>query len=213
MAYFSGNKVGNLRTTSIITSGDNGINYQDTFWDDLRVPLDAIKLGGVKDPNYLLFKDNGSGSTGTFAYWFDASAEEEMFFTVQLPHNYKLETDLHPHVHWVPKTDGSAGQVVNWGLEYTIANHGEVFGLSNIISGNAHHPVVDPVVAYTHYLTEVGTISGASIDSISTMIVCRVFRDATGALGTDDYADDAALLEIDLHYEIDYPGSRSEYIK
>ena len=45
-------------------------------------------------------------------------------------------------------------------------------------------------------------------DKIPTiMIICRVFRAATGAGKTGDYA------EVDFHYEIDSFGSDSEYIK
>jgi hypothetical protein len=43
--------------------------------------------------------------------------------------------------------------------------------------------------------------------TISSMLVCRIFRNATDA--TDDtYDDDAGLLEIDFHYEADMVGSR-----
>jgi hypothetical protein len=45
------------------------------------------------------------------------------------------------------------------------------------------------------------------------MLVCRLFRDAAGVGGTDDYDDDAGLLEIDFHYEIDTIGSRTETAK
>ena len=53
----------------------------------------------------------------------------------------------------------------------------------------------------------------SAIDGVSAMLIGRVFRDATGAGGTDDYGADAILLEIDFHYEIDGFGSRDEYIK
>jgi len=43
------------------------------------------------------------------------------------------------------------------------------------------------------------------------MIICRLFRDAAGTGGTDSYASDVALLEIDFHYEIDSLGSATEY--
>jgi len=28
----------------------------DTDWDDLRVPVKSVKLGGIKDPNPVLYK-------------------------------------------------------------------------------------------------------------------------------------------------------------
>jgi hypothetical protein len=41
------------------------------------------------------------------------------------------------------------------------------------------------------------------------MILCRVFRD----VANDNFGDDAALLEIDFHYESDAIGSRQALAK
>lgn len=51
------------------------------------------------------------------------------------------------------------------------------------------------------------------VNTVSSMLACRLFRDATGAGGTDDLDNDAGVLEFDFHYEIDTMGSRSEYLK
>ena len=160
-----------------------------------------------------MFRNNGAGSQGVFLWWFDKAAEEELYFAVQLPHSYKLGTDIHPHIHWVPKANGAAGKVVSWGLEYTIALQGVTFPNTLIISANAHLPADASLVASRHYYTEFGEINGAGITTLSAMIVGRIFRDATGALKTDDYDNDAGALEIDFHFEIDRPGSRSENLK
>jgi hypothetical protein len=45
------------------------------------------------------------------------------------------------------------------------------------------------------------------------MLICRVFRDATGSGLTDNFLGDAGLFEIDFHYRIDSFGSNEEYIK
>lgn len=190
------------------------LTYSDTYWDDLRVAITSTKLGGSKDPQFAKFKDNGAGSQGVFTYWFDATAEEEVYFAVQIPHSYKYGTDLHPHVHWAPDRNGGAGEVVSWGLEYCFAEIGEVYGNSNILYGNTHVPADASLVGFKHYLTEIGTISGSSIDSVSSMIICRLFRNATGAgSSTDSFGYDTALLEFDIHFEIDSPGSKTEYAK
>ena len=44
--------------------------------------------------------------------------------------------------------------------------------------------------------------------TLSSMLVCRLYRSAS-----DSYGGDAGLLEIDFHYEIDSDGSRQEYTK
>lgn len=180
------------------------ILLDDTTWDDLRVPMTATKLGAVKDPQFEVFMNSGS-STGVFAYAFDKNAEEELFFAVQIPHNYKMGTNLHPHVHWGIDTVPIGGTTVRWGLEYTIANIDDTFGETETIYTVAE----DPATQYKHILSEFPAISGSSIDSVSTMLLCRIFRD----VANDDFAEDAFLFEFDFHYEIDSFGSRAEYIK
>jgi len=198
-----------LTISNAVTIDENGLVLNNTVWDDLRVPVTSTKLGGSKDPGFAKVLDDGSGSQGLFTYLFDASTEEEIYFTCQLPHNWKKETSLYPHVHWMPVSNGTAGQKVCWGLEYSVQNIGGVFGASIIIYGDDVYPVVNPLVAKTHYLTDLEVISMTGITTVSSMLLCRLFRDATGAGGTDTLASDAALLEIDFHYEIDCIGSKN----
>ena len=98
-------------------------------WEDLRVPAVSTRLGGTKDPDFALFKNDGEGSPsqGVFTYWFDNSTEEELYFAAQLPHAWN-GTDILAHVHWTPAVNGGAGQTVCWGLEYTWASIGGDFG-------------------------------------------------------------------------------------
>lgn len=187
--------------------------YGNSYWDDIRVPITAVKTGGSKDPDFTKVLDNGSGSQGVFTYLFDKSTEEEIYFMVQLPHNYKYGTALHAHIHFMPVANGAVDAVVNWAIEYSWSEIGSTYGNTTIASGNSHVPADASLVADRHYLTEMAEISGAGIDSVSSMLICRAYRDATGGLGTDDYDNDAALLEVDFHYEIDAAGSRQEYIK
>lgn len=63
-----------------------------------------------------------------------------------------------------------------------------------------------------HYLTDLGTLTGTG-KTMSSMLLCRLFRDATGALKTDDYGNTTFGLEIDFHIEIDSFGSIAEYTK
>jgi hypothetical protein len=201
-------------TTEFMRPGDD-ITLSDTVWDDLRVPALSTKSGGSKIPGTSKLVDDGSGSQGILTYVFDKATEEELYFAVQMPHAWKFETAIHPHVHWTPVADGAEGAKVSWGLEYSVAKIGTTFPDSTIIYGDTATPNED-LIANRHYLTEIGDGSGISmtgVDSVSPMILCRIFRDATGAGGTDDYDDDAALLEIDFHYEIDALGSRDEYTK
>ena len=194
-AYIGNYKDGNY--VQIDNSGLLTLVGDATVWDDLRFPLIAQKLGGVNDPNFVKVLDNGSGSTGLYAYAFDKAAEEEAFFIVQFPHQRKSGSNIVPHVHWMP-TGTNTGNVV-WGLEYSWANINGTFGNSTIItvtdagSGTAD----DHLIAYFDAISGTGKTS-------SSMMLCRVFRDATNV--ADTYDEDAALLEVDFHIEIDKLG-------
>lgn len=191
-----------------------------TVWNDLNVFPDATTKTGSNPPVMTQFKSNGSGSQGVFLSGFSASAEQELYFTIQLPHGYKEGTTLYPHVHWTTFTGDPTGKVVEWALEYTIMKHGGTFGNTTMISSGT--TVTAPTGIGQHTITALGSItSGAAPNDlkISTIIVCRLFRNAVGnpALhgGTDidTYTGAAGLLGIDFHYESDMAGSRTDFEK
>lgn len=199
------------------TSGDVTISTEDgytltlasTVFDDLRVPLSTIKPGAAA-PDYSKFRDNGSGSTGVFAYMFDKTTEQEMTFDVQIPHSAKLNTKVVPHIHGSPMVNGAAGKLVNWGLEVSQADIGAVFPETTIIYANDHIPNDSSLVQYKHYLWSFGELDGTGA-SVSSMMKCRVFRDAAGNGGTDDLDGDCAGHEVDFHVEINRLGSPTQY--
>jgi hypothetical protein len=175
-----------------------------TVYEDLRVPVTSVKTGGAKDPGFALFLANGA-SQGVFAYHFDKTAEEELFFAVQIPHSWKIGSPINPHVHWSVITVPAGGTTVRWGLEYTVVDIGGVFSAPVIIYTTA----TDPVTRYKHLLSGFSDIVMTGVTGVSAMILCRVFRD----VANDNFDADAALLEIDFHYEIDTVGSRQPTTK
>jgi hypothetical protein len=67
-------------------------------------------------------------------------------------------------------------------------------------------------VDHKHKLVEAtADIKGTLLD-FSGMLLGKVYR-VTGDSWAGTDANAPALLEVDLHYEIDRPGSRQEYIK
>lgn len=202
--------------TNQVALSDVGVYLEGTatMWEDLRVPVLSTKVPGAKAPGFSQFKDNGAGSQGVFLYWFDPSTEEELYFVCQLPHGWKEGSDIECHVHWVSAdTAAGAGTDVCWGLEYTWSDIDEVFGNTAIIYGDEQtNGASETLTVDKHYITELGTITGSG-HTMSSMLVCRVFRDAAGNGGTDDYDDDAGLMEIDFHYEVNSFGSKEEYVK
>lgn len=181
-----------------------GIKYYPV-WDDIRVPISSAKRLGLTDPDWVKFKDDGAGSVGVYALAFDNVRDEEVFFSVQMPHSYKEGSDIDPHVHWAPSS-GAAGDVI-WALEYVWADETTgVFGNTTIITITT----ATAEVSHKHQRAEFAYISGTG-KKISSMLMCRLYRFATSA--SDDYAADVFLLEFDFHFRLDTAGSRREVVK
>ena len=188
----------------------SSVKEGDTVWDDLRVPALSVKVPAAGDPEFAVFRSNTTGtSQGVFSYWFDADAEEEVYFNAQMSHAWN-GNPLHPHVHWSPAADCTG--TVSWGLEYTWIGITGTFPGTQTIYGNATHRNEDNLFQYTHYLTEFPAITGSNM-GLSSMLVCRLFRDATAVGLADTCPQDAGLHEIDFHFEMDTIGSDEEYTK
>jgi hypothetical protein len=170
----------------------------------------ATTRSGTNTPTFSSFIG------GTFLYYFGKNTqptnEQSLYFTCQLPHSYKEGTNLFPHVHYVPNNTTNTGQVV-WGLEYTWTNINGVFGPTNTIIG------ITPIIGNegnVHHVTELGS----SIDGIdgtgkliSSMLVCRIFRQGESA--SDTYVDPngPGLMEVDFHFQQCGIGSGTQFQK
>ncbi len=208
-------KDGNTRigngTNNTYIEADGSLSYEGTAtrWDDLKVPVTSLKEKGINIPNWDPFIG------GTYTYWFkketSASNENELFFTVQMPHAWKEGSNIFPHVHWT--ADANIGtSKVEWGLEYTWANPGSVFGAIGTILVDTPVAALGTVnVAFKHVISSFPEIAGSG-KTLSSILMCRLFRKSRSG-SNDTYSGKAALLEIDFHYEIDSDGSRDEFIK
>jgi len=127
-------------------------------YDDIRVPLSKAKAVGVSaDADF----DPFIGTTR--AYTFDADTDEELFFTVQMPHNYKYQTNIESHIHWTPTTTNTG--TVMWCVDCYLSEWGGTFGalttLCNQQAGDG--------TAYKHQLDQLGYITGSAIDTLSAI--------------------------------------------
>ena len=178
-------------------------NYGEK-WEDLRFPIENLVKIGSKAPDEDPFRDDGAGSSGTYLYWFDKSKEEELFFVGQMPHSWLEGSSIKPHIHWT--TDLNLVGNVVWGLECTKADVNSFFPLTTILTvvagadGNS----------FKHFVHELPEIDMTGF-GISSVLVCRVFRDGTD--GADTYNNDAGLIEVDLHYLVDSIGSDEQFVK
>lgn len=214
--------VADVECHSLRTHGE--VEYEDTFYDDLRVEPVARTTGANSPAFEKYFDDSGGTSRGVYLYSLDDAAggsEKELFFTMQMPHNWKEGTPVDVHVHWV----GSAADTTadpRFGLEYCMMDVGQTFVDTTIVySAGAHYPgdpggASDPdVTVGKHYVTPLVTITPAATgNNVSAVLIGRLFRDSADAGDTYDVATNkVGVLYIDAHYQIDTPGSRAQWTK
>jgi hypothetical protein len=175
-------------------------------WEDIRIAGANTRVG-VTAPAVGTFGPSGS----LRVLRFEQNHHDEIYFEIQMPHAWKEGSNIYPHVHWAP-VSATAGNVV-WQLDYTWANPAGTFGAPATMTSDA---TAAGGTAWVHKISVLKDGSGNAYiagagKTISSMLVCRLHRDA-GA-GADTLAADAAFLEFDIHYEVDGFGSRQEYIK
>ena len=168
-----------------------------TVWEDIRIADGQIRAGATA-PSLATFVGGGLRT-----YQFLASAVNEVEFTIQMPHSWKIGSTISPHIHWAP-TSTDTNRVV-WGFEYSWANIGSTFPSSTTVYTTNYAGGT----AWKHTLSDFPDITNTN--SFSSAIVCRLFR--LGTATEDDYPDPAAFVEFDIHYEIDSLGTDQEYVK
>jgi hypothetical protein len=170
----------------------------DTYWDDLRFPVQGINPAGSAAPPTV---SNVDGSLE-----FSASATNIIAGIAQLPHSWKMGTAVEAHIHWCP-TNTNTGNVF-WRFEY------EIQPINGVFVG--YGTPVDTLdagagVAETHQIHGLAEIDASGITTVSAIIKWKLSR--IGGDATDTYNAVARLLELDFHYQIDGFGSQEEYTK
>ena len=182
----------------------------EIFWDDLRVVPGAFQFVGSGDPTLSNWQPGGSGTTFK-VYKFQKN--DAVYASTQMPHSYKEGTDLYFHIHWTPCDRGNEedGNLVGWKVDYSIANVDGTFvssstaDLSDACSGTDDQ----------HEISASVQVSGTGL-KISHIIMLKIYRSDTGADDTwvgSTAAQSPAILEFDIHFQINSYGSRQETVK
>lgn len=183
-------------------SGVDRIEYRDTHWTDLRINALTIFTfsGFATQPELLTWKTN------LRLVCFDVG--DILYFSTQMPHNYKPGSNLEAHVHWTPHSRGVAenGNTVNWRVELAAATINGTFPATTTFDCTA---TCDGTNDKHQYQDATASMSGTGL-SFSHMIVGRVYRLAGDSWSTNTAGNRPALLELDFHYEIDKPGTQAE---
>lgn len=137
----------------------------------------------------------------TTAYLFVPNATSETYVNWDVPFNWATGTDLYAAIHWSPGNSTATGNV-RWGIEFTSAPVGGVFGATQTfyVLGSADG------TAYKHIQSVSAAYPGSGV-TYNQRFLIRLFRD--GANGADTFPDNAYLVGIDFYYQVDQFGTPS----
>jgi len=159
-------------------------NLQKEKYEDLRFPIQSVRLQGTSNlPEYETLIN------GVLGLAFSPTTMEQVYLTIQTPHNRISNTTIFPHFHWTYKTAG-VGNVV-WCMEYSCANINATFPITSTkcITQTANGLL-------KHHMTDMIHLENNL--TASSMCSIRLYRDATNI--NDTFTQDALLLEFDIHY-------------
>lgn len=200
--------VGTVDINGVTKIGDGGTtNYSEfeadgtlefigsaTVWKDIN--LGSASLGaGATAPDLVQV-----GTSGVFLRGFDGAATtEQLFFELELQHDYKEGSDITFHIHNLASTTDVGN--VNWQLSYIISRSGDTTSSATTISKVQAYDGTQ----WKRYRTDFTAITGTNFKT-GDQIICRLFRDPTAS---DTYGADALVETVGFHYECDTVGSRT----
>lgn len=179
----------------------------EVYWNDSMVSPTTQRLGVIAPTLETGFRRDANFQMLSFV----STQDDEVQFTVQMPHTWKTGTTIYPHVHFTPEANIADGTYnVQFILEYYWISIGSQFPASPstytmtkqfTVSSNNH--------VWVHMMA-VGTGADGTGKGISSILQCRLYRD--NSVGSN-YSDKVAMLGFDIHYEIDGFGSDAQLSK
>jgi hypothetical protein len=144
------------------------------------------------------------GTLGTYLPAFEPAADQAVGFTVPIPHDYILNTDLYPHLHFGWKDiPPAAGETISFSMEYTKADPFTAFPLTQVLT--FVYTADGTETAYQHVIASWDTIPGMS--AVSGEMLVSLKR------ASDTFAQDVFFINHGTHVQKDMLGSRDEFAK
>lgn len=172
------------------------LELQQPVWNDINVGSFSLSAPIGLQPDIELFVDELGGATNISTYAL--APTEYLSGSFELLHDYKEGTDLYFHVHWQGKAAPTGTDNVQWQLEYVIARHETT--LNPITTITIETPFD---TQYEFKRSDFALIAGAGF-VIGDQFLFRLSRIAASV---DEYAGDALLATVGIHYQIDTIGS------
>lgn len=192
---------------TVTTGADKTLVLATPVWEDLIVSTAAVRLGGASAATEVAYK-------GGLVAGFGTGSDQNMYFTFQLPHAYKIGTDVEFHIHWTIAASGAGAGVENveWLFTSSACSPNLAATFESWPTATDHAALVvdvQNITADNHMATEIATLTGTNFLA-SEVIICSLQRNVDTS---DDYGDAAYVVQLDLHYQVDTMGSRTEWAK
>jgi hypothetical protein len=140
---------------------------------------------------------------GIYLLEFNPTDTLEAFANFHVPHAYKPNTRIYPHVHF--GTTSNETGVVRWVVEWSFARRHDSTGQTTFPA--TQNIVIEFTVpansAHKHFVAEAAEgfgIPGTHIE-VDGMILCRIYREAAHA--NDTFPDSVWAITADMHIEVD----------
>jgi hypothetical protein len=230
--YLVGAYLIGLKSNSVMTGfGSNyfyadstGLNLSNNTWASRNFTVQNTSFAG----NFVLlnanFKDYEvalasvkAPASGTPAWTallgsevpaFSKSATNVLYFTGQINHDYKENTQVEFHIH-LTHPRAVAGNST-WQFTYSWANITSTFPTQNTIKINCTSPTGATTVANRHDMCSFGMLAPTSAN-VSSVLLCSISR--LGGDAGDNYDDVVYGVSADFHYQVDTMGSRTTTAK
>lgn len=167
-------------------------------WDDISVSATQTKVGSNLKPDFdftnlgLLFPQNDTS--------------EKIYSVFQMSHRKKLGSSIQFHIHYI---QSSANKPI-FTIQYRFYNNGSLvpsYSTLNTSDVGGNQGVFSYTSGSMLQIAKFPEITAPANETVSANLDIILYRNDNTVIG------DVLVKYIDLHYQIDSDGSRSEYSK
>lgn len=179
------------------------VNDNQIRWKDINVGANILSGPPGLLPEVENFIDLDGTDTGIATIGIAVGEATGGIFEIQ--HDYKEGTDLYFHAHWqgVEPIAGATDNL-NWELTYTISRNGDRLAKTTVVEEETE---ID--LQYAFNVSDFKSIKGTDI-KIGDQFLFTLQRIAAS---TDEYAGNAVMATLGIHYQVDDRGSYQIFIK
>ena len=191
--------------TEFESDGTIKFNGNATVYDDLTGDITRTKTVGVR----VTFND----AEGTIEITSSATTSDYLILSYQMSHKWKLGSVIYPHIHF----EQNQNSIPYFLIQYRWQQNGQ-----EKKTAWTNYKCNTPVYTYSGTIKNNIATSSVGITppvnySLSDIIQLRVIRDTTNSsglfTGEPTYTGTVSITAVDIHYEIDAGGSKTEFSK